>query len=209
MLPAMTKATRIDSREDRRMITYATDTTAWEEWQREYLYGAFFIFPPGGVIEPLDALRRSYDPRSAAACQAHISLSEPLQGSLTEAQLREVKAALRVTAAFDVRYGPLRSFPPYPGVAYSIQPEGEFRRLRETIHATSLFAGMSLKRKDIPPHLTIAEFITVERTRELLEALRGNVPEGVFRCDSIGYAVPNDAFFFERILTIPLGPSAR
>jgi 2'-5' RNA ligase len=190
------------------MITYATNTAAWEEWQREYRYGALYIFPPDGVIEPIDTLRRTYDPRSAAYCQAHISLSEPLAGPLTGAQLRELQAALRAIAAFDVRYGPLRSFPPYPGVVYAIQPEDEFRRLRAIVHATSLFAGMPLRRQDIAPHMTIAEFITLERTQELLEELQGNVPEGVFRCDAVEYAVPNGRFYFERVLTIPIGSPA-
>ncbi len=52
--------------------------------------------------------------------------------------------------------------------------------------------------------MTIAEFISVERTNELLQELSGKVPEGTFRCDSIEYAIPNDKFYFERVLTIPL-----
>ncbi len=106
---------------------------------------------------------------------------------------------------FDIRYGPLRSFPPYPGVAYAIGPEDEFRRLRALVHAASPFAGVAMRRNDIPPHMTIAEFISLERTEELLAELRGKVPEGTFRCDAIEYAVPNDSFYFERILTIPIG----
>jgi hypothetical protein len=53
--------------------------------------------------------------------------------------------------------------------------------------------------------MTIAEFISVQRTDELLHELSGHVPEGTFRCDSIEYAVPNERFYFERVLTIPLG----
>jgi 2'-5' RNA ligase len=187
------------------VITYATDVTSWEEWQREYRYGALYIFPPAGVIEPLDALRRAYDPQSAAYCQAHISLSEPLLGPLSEAQLQELQTALRAMAAFDVRYGPLRSSPPYPGVVYAIQPEDRFRQLRSIVHSTSLFTGISPKRQVVAPHMTVAEFITWERTQDLLEELQGRVPEGAFRCASIEYAVPNDHFYFERILTIPVG----
>ncbi len=106
---------------------------------------------------------------------------------------------------FDVSYGPLRSFPPYPGVAYSIRLEDPFRRLRSIVHATTPFAGATPPRKDVAPHMTIAEFIGVERTAELLAELQGKVPEGTFRCESIEYAVPNDHFYFERVLAIPLG----
>jgi hypothetical protein len=55
--------------------------------------------------------------------------------------------------------------------------------------------------------MTIAEFITVERSAELLEALQGKVPEGTFRCGAIECAVPNDDFAFERVLAIPIGSS--
>lgn len=185
-------------------IEYA-DTSSWEAWQGEYRYGAFYIFPPAGIIEAIDTLRRTYDPISDAYCQAHISLSEPLRQPLIESGLAELRTRLAALAPFPIRFGPLRSFLPYPGVVYTIAPEDAFRNLRSAVHATSLFAGTPLEREHIAPHMTIAEFITVERTEELLRDLRGNVPEGSFTCDAIEYAVPNSAFFFERVLTIPMG----
>ncbi len=51
-----------------RDLTYP-DTQTWEPWQTEYQYGAFYIFPPKGVIKPVDELRRMHDPRSYAYCQ--------------------------------------------------------------------------------------------------------------------------------------------
>ena len=185
-------------------IRYA-DTVGWEAWQAKYRYGAFYLFPPVGVIEPLDALRRTYDAQSAAICQAHISLSEPLAGPLADDGIDEIRTALARCAPFDIRYGPLRSFPPHPGVVYAIQPEDSIMRLRAVLHATSLFAGRSLVRAQIAPHLTIAEFISLERTDELLRALSGKVPEGTFRCTAVDYAVPNQHFSFERVLALPLG----
>lgn len=186
-------------------IEYAAATDHWDKWMLEYRYGAFYIFPPDGIIEPIDALRNRYDPQSASYCQAHISLSEPLSEPLNESKLDELRFALRQLQSFEVRYGPLRSFPPYPGVVFSIQPEDRFTELRSIVHSTSTFAGISLKRKDIAPHMTIAEFITVERTDALLGELQGRVPEGSFCCDSIEYAVPNQEFYFERVLRIPIG----
>ena len=185
-------------------IAYA-DVSSWDEWQREYRYGAFYIFPPDGVIERIDDLRRTYDPTSAAYCRAHISLSEPLRRPIAQSDLEELKAALSAIDPFEMQYGPLRSFAPYPGVAYAIAPEDTFRALRSAIHATSMFREYPLKRQHIAPHMTIAEFITVERTATLLQELSGRVPEGAFRCDSIEYAVPNGDFYFERTLVLPLG----
>jgi 2'-5' RNA ligase len=184
------------------------DTSHWEAWQREYRYGAFYIFPPPGIIEPIDQLRRTYDPKSDSYCQAHISLSEPLRSPLTDEKVQEMHDALSSVEPFEIHYGPLRSFPPYPGVVYAITPEDVFMRLRSRIHEVSLFKGQQLMREHITPHMTIAEFITIERTHELLEELSGKFPEGTFLCSAIEYAIPNHDFCFERVLRLPLGKNA-
>ena len=181
------------------------DTSHWEGWQREYRYGAFYIFAPSGIIETIDQLRRKYDPKSDSYCQAHISLSEPLRAPLTDEQVQELHDTLSSIEPFEIHYGPLRSFLPYPGVVYAITPEDMFMRLRSCIHETSLFKDQQLVREHVKPHMTIAEFITIERTYELLEELSGKVPEGTFLCSSIEYAIPNHDFYFERVLRLPLG----
>jgi 2'-5' RNA ligase len=185
------------------------DTSHWEAWQREYRYGAFYIFPPPGIIEPIDQLRRTYDPKSDSYCQAHISLSEPLRAPLTDEQVQELHDTLSSIEPFEMHYGPPHIFPPYPGVVYAITPEDMFMRLRSRIHETSLFKGQQLMREHITPHMTIAEFITIERTHELLEELSGKVPEGTFLCSAIEYAIPYDDFYFERVLRLRLGKNAR
>jgi 2'-5' RNA ligase len=181
------------------------DAAHWEEWQKEYAYGAFYIFPPQHIIEPIDQLRHKYDPKPASCCQAHISLSEPLSAALTDEHVQELRETLSSIETFAMHYGPLRSFRPYPGVVYTITPEDTFMWLRSRIHETSLFKNKKLKRERFTPHMTIAEFITVERTHELLEELRGKVPEGAFLCSAIEYAIPNHDFYFERLLRLPLG----
>jgi 2'-5' RNA ligase len=181
------------------------DASHWEGWQREYKYGAFYIFPPLGIIEPIDQLRRKYDPKSDSYCQAHISLSELLRAPLTDEQVQELHDTLSSIEPFEINYGPLRSFLPYPGVVYAITPVDMFMRLRSRIHETSLFKDKPLIREHITPHMTIAEFITIERTHELLEELSGKVREGTFLCSAIEYAIPNHDFYFERVLRLPLG----
>jgi hypothetical protein len=52
--------------------------------------------------------------------------------------------------------------------------------------------------------MTIAEFITLERTATLQRELAGRIREGMFTCNAIEYAVPNRQFYFERVLTLPL-----
>ena len=58
------------------MIPYASDTSRWEPWQREYRLGVILILPPDGVGARVNAVRQAHDPKSASICEAHISLSE-------------------------------------------------------------------------------------------------------------------------------------
>ena len=65
-----------------------------------------------------------------------------------------------------------------------------------------------MKRDDVPPHLTVAEFLPDMATSEALkEQLQGKAPEGSFLCDRLTFVVPDDAFCFRRILDLELGAS--
>jgi 2'-5' RNA ligase len=163
-------------------------------------------FPPPEVLAVVDELRARFDPASASHCQGHISLSRPLQDALTEAQLEEIRLKLLEFPAFKVRYGPLVTYPPHPGVCFDIGPNNQFMRLRELLHATSAFAGFTYKRDSIPAHMTIAEFVdTWEQSEELRKSLEGTVSSGEFTCNCVEYAVPNEDFYFERTLKLALG----
>lgn len=190
--------------EHMREVVYA-NTARWDAWQHEYRFGSFYIFPPTGIIEEMDRLREMYDPKSASICPAHISLSEPLPSLPTAAELEEIRHELSHIPPFHLHYGPLRSFLPHPGVTYAVSPEESLRDLRLAIHTASIFNHVPRRREHIAPHITIAEFITVEETTALLMALEGTVSTGSFLCNAIDYAVPNDDFHFERVLTLPLG----
>jgi 2'-5' RNA ligase len=188
------------------VIRYVQDTSGWEEWQREYRLGLILILPPADVGAQVDALRREHDPRSASICGAHISLSEPLTKEFSPEVEREVRAALSAVEPFEIHYGPLRTFDPHPGVAYRIEPADRFFELREVLHSTSAFVGSSLKRRDVPPHMTIAEFLPdMAASEELRDRLEGKVPEGSFLCDRLSLMVPDEGFRFRRVLDLELG----
>ncbi len=187
------------------MIEYAQKMANWESWMPEYRFGAFYIFPPDDIIRPIDDLRKQYDPKSDAICQAHISLSESLAKPLTDADITEFQSILSEIEPFEITYGPLRDFPPHPGVCYRIEPESGFRKLRNALHSASSFKDVPLRREHIAPHMTVAEFVSVERTKELLQELSGKVPEGTFLCDEIELAVPDESFYFKRALKLRLG----
>jgi 2'-5' RNA ligase len=176
-----------------------------EPWQEEYAFGAFYIFPPEDLAAKVDALRRIHDPVSAEICQAHISLTEPLRLALDEQQVGEIRNRLSTLKSFTIGYGPIRGNPPHPGIALAIQPAEAVRSLRDAIHSTSAFKGVTFKRADIPPHMTIAEFITLERSAELLHELAEVIPSGSFECAEVVLATPDDDFRFHEVVRFRIG----
>ena len=186
-------------------IKYSDKTDHWENWWHGYFYGAFYIFPPEEVMLAVDELREKYDPKSASFCRAHISLSEPLEKKISIFDINSLRNDLRSINQFEINYGPLRTHPPYPGVTYTITPEDEFDTLRKVIHENQLFQVVELKRSKIVPHMTIAEFITMEQTNELFDKLSGEVDYGKFLCKEIVLAVPNNEMYFNPVISIPLG----
>ena len=186
-------------------IQYADQTGNWEDWWKEYFYGAFYIFPPEKVMKMVDELREKYDPKSANYCRGHISLSEPLVKKISTYDIDSLRKDLSLIEPFEINYGPLRTHPPYPGVTYTITPESKFENLRRIIHNNQLFKDVELKRSNITPHMTIAEFITMEETNKIFDELNGVVNSGKFICKEIVLAIPNNKFYFKPVLSIPLG----
>ena len=178
---------------------------AWEPWQKEYAFGAFYIFPPDELASAVDALRVVHDPVSAAICGAHVSLSEPLRSNLHERQAAEIRARLGSLKTFAIEYGPIRGFAPYPGVALAVGPEDSIRLLRDAIHSTSAYEGATFKRSGIPPHMTIAEFVSIEQSNQLVDELVTAIPIGSFECNEVVLAVPDAGFHFVAVETFPIG----
>jgi hypothetical protein len=90
-------------------------------------------------------------------------------------------------------------------LVYLIEPVGAVNALRDHLHSSPLFAHLDKHRVDVPPHMTIAEFITAEESFALEVALDGKVREGSWFCDGLVYAVPDDTFTFRPLITLRLG----
>jgi hypothetical protein len=123
-------------------------------------------------------------------------------GAATGVPLRRLLADLE---PFTVTYCDVHPAVPHPGVVYRIEPAATIMALPQAIHATSLFADAPLSHEHVPPHMTIAEFITLDESIVLAGSLAGEVEEGEWPCDAIGYAVPDNYMRFQRALTMPLG----
>lgn len=189
------------------MITeYAGDMSRWEDWRKQYRFGVILIYPPDPPSGEVNRLRELHDPRSQAACKAHISLTVPLPRPVTEIQMDELKAIASGIEPFTVRYGPLSNYlPAAPGVVLAIEPFDRFSSLVSSLESAGVFLDAPPRAWPFSPHLTIAEFVSVERTLEMMEELKGLVPEGDFLCDNISYAVPDENFHFTERVRLDLG----
>jgi 2'-5' RNA ligase len=182
------------------VTTYPTPTAAWEEWFDDYRFGAMYVFPPEPLSSRVDALRARYDPRSQAICGAHISLTVPVPRPLTPRDGAEFAHAAQAVAPFTVTFGPPRAYAGIPGVVLHIEPADRFTELVQRFEACAAFATAGPRPHPFLPHMTLAEFITLERTAEILAELDPSELSGSFPCEAVSYAVPDDAFrFTERV----------
>lgn len=187
------------------MAPYVTDTSKWEDWQRDYRLGLILIVPPEAVSQPIDALRAQYDPYAAAICPAHISISDPLLRELSPEYEREIEEILSQIEPFVLHYHKLYAATEYAGVVHPITPQQPIDDLKAALHSAQVFGGKVYHRRNIPAHMTIAEFISIEEGLKLCAALQETAPTGAFLCDRLEFIVPNQDFHFQRVRTFLLG----
>lgn len=187
------------------MNTYTNDTAKWEDWQRDYRLGLILIMPPEEVAWQIDPLRAKYDPYAFAICPTHISLSDPLQREMTPEIEGEIRNILSSIQPFTLYYDDLYASTDYSGVIYPIRPKEPIDKLKEALHTASAFSGKPYYRRKIPPHMTIAEFISIEDGLKLCSELQNNAPRGSFVCDRLEFMVPDNKFHFQKQRTFFLG----
>ncbi len=86
------------------MVSYVTDTSAWQPWQRDYRLGLILILPPPEIAALIDPLRAKYDPGAAASCPTHISVSDLLRLEMTSDLDAEVVTILADIPAFRLTF---------------------------------------------------------------------------------------------------------
>jgi hypothetical protein len=114
---------------------------------------------------------------------------------------------LRTVELFDVHYDRPTASARRPGVAYPVSPQERFDELKCTIHQASVFEGVAYSRREIPAHMTIAEFLTIEDSLKICADLMDKAPRGSFWCDRLQHVVPDARFRFRRRGTFLLGTS--
>jgi len=183
---------------------YAEETSKWVSWQVEYRFGAFYVFPPEPLRKHVNELRSTHDAKAQAYCDAHISLTVPLPRAISAKDWDCTEEALLGVAPFRVNYGPLTSYKGVAGVVIKIEPARDFNRLVTALESTSVFKDAKPRNHPFSPHMTVAEFISLEDTPRLLEKLSGENLRGEYLCDTISYAVPDNDFHFSERAFIKL-----
>lgn len=176
----------------------------WSGWQRSYAFGMCVIWLPELVRGTVNVLRQRYDPASQAICEAHITLTQPF---LRQPQKDDLELLARIAAdfaPFEIHYGPLNSFFPYPCIWLEVRPVKQILSLRRALHNTGLFDLSLPHTDDFVPHMTITEGLSgPEVNHELLESMRPEVAGGSFTCTGFVHIVPDPNFHFEVQRTFP------
>jgi 2'-5' RNA ligase len=179
---------------------------AWKNWQRRYRHGVFLILPPHEIRQWVNTQRELYDPTSAAICETHISVSQPLLKPISEQDRILLGDSVRSLKPFEIHIGQLKSFLPYPCIWYEIQPVELILKLRSVLHGTGLFNLVDGYIEDFIPHMTITEGRSgPEVNLDLLEQLQPQSPSGSFICSGLSLMVPDKAFHFHQKGYLPLG----
>jgi 2'-5' RNA ligase len=179
----------------------------WKDWQKPYQYGILLIWPPDEVREIVNAQRKKYDPVSWAMCEAHITVTQMLRRHLLEEEWGEIRQVLSGHERFEITYGPVNSFLPYPCLWYEVHPRERVLALRRDLHATGYFNLDLPHPQNFMPHMTITEQLsgTPVVDEALLAQVQAESRPGRFRCDSVAYVVPDADFHFKVVEKLPLG----
>ena len=170
----------------------------WADWQKVYEHGTLVILPTNDVREFVNTLRERHDPVSQKYCETHITLTQPLLNRLTEGECKRLKTILSGFEPFEISYGPLNTFLPYPCIYYEVQPAEAILNIRNALHETRLFNLTLPYTEGFIPHMTITEgYYDVDETKRIFDKLKDEISGGVFRCSEISFIIPDINFHFE------------
>ena len=176
-----------------------------QDWQQPYQFGTIVIWPPDEVRVVVNKQREENDPLSQSYCEAHISVTQPLLKDLSESEWNQVLSVAKDFRSFQINFGPLNSFLPYPCIWYEIEPRERILELRHALHQTGFFNLTLPHTEGFIPHMTITEELSGPVVDEnLLKRLQNESRQGSFLCQGLAFIVPDQQFCFKVAKTLPL-----
>jgi 2'-5' RNA ligase len=178
---------------------------SWDDWQKPYKFGTLVIWPPDELREIVNLQRERIDPVSWSYCETHISVTQPLRSFLDDEGWDRLKIIISSIGSFEISYGPLNTFLPYPCIWYEIKPAEKVLKLRNVLHQTGYF-NLDMKHpQNFIPHMTITEGLSGPKVDEnLFHMLQRESGNGSFLCEGILYIVPDNDFRFQVKRFLPL-----
>jgi 2'-5' RNA ligase len=168
-----------------------------DDWRDAYLHGTLVIWPPDDVRAVVNSLREHYDPASARICEAHITLTQPLFSAPDDRAFSVIEQITAVVQPFEIRYGGLDTFLPYPCLYLAIEPYEPLRALHDALQQTGLFQPVPAHHRRYVPHMTILEgSLDAESVARLADDLSAVAPAGSFACREVAYISPDESFRF-------------
>jgi len=159
----------------------------WPEWQRVYKYGTLVIWPPDRVGEVVNRLRHQYDPVSQSFCGAHITLTQPFLRQPSSNEWVELCEVVSSFESFEIQYGPINTFLPYPCIWFEIHPSELVLVIRQALHATGMFNLDLPHTEDFIPHMTVTEGQSdIDVTEELYTKLRDEIISALVSSETNG-----------------------
>lgn len=178
-------------------ITKYTDESSWEKnWQKEYKYGIFLIYPPEPHLSKITELRNKYAWSQSSLCNAHISLSVQIPQGLTQSHINELQNKLCDIDSIRIKYGPIVDKPQHRGVVLEVSPQERLKYLLDVVESCSAFQGAIERKYKYWAHMTIAEMLTWEQTYQIIDEVKDLCLGGEFELEYISYAVPDEKFEF-------------
>ena len=115
-----------------------------------------------------------------------------------EAEIRDILCRIE---PFTLHYNRPHASPERGGVAYPITPQAPIDELKAALYTAAVFDGKVHRRHNIPSHMTIAEFRSIEDSLQLCAELQDSAPSGSFLCDRLEFIVPDQDFHFQKVST--------
>lgn len=188
---------------------YAQRMSGWKKWMKEYVYGIVLIVPPDPHRIVVNALREAYAWSQSSECDAHVSMSAPIPRPVEASDLREIEERLVGFEPFTLEYGPIITGGDGRGIVLDVAPQETLRELLGILEGASLFEGAIERKWPFRAHMTLAEMLTEEQSRDVQAELSGLDLSGRFPVDRLSYIVPDEGFVFTERTTIAVGRDCR
>jgi len=158
------------------------------------------IFLPPWVAEPVEAVRRAWDPAMAAQIAAHVTLAYPQEVPAMDLLVARLRATGAAVAPFRLRLGALSCFGrPEDGVYIGVEDTaGTYCRVRDDL------LHPPFRPVAFPPHVTLVHPRTSSRGREFWERGGYQIRRIEFTVGEIGITA-FDGTKWTTLETFPLG----